>query len=297
MPELIDSHPHLWDRDRFTYPWMAGLPDLPHTSRPGELETAATGAIGIEAGAARDEAFAEVEWLTRIAAGSPLIRGIVAAVDCTDPGLAEAVDRLRSHPLVVGVRDNFEGRATGDLAVGASETADTLLAGTLTALDAGLSIDLCVRAEQLSELETFVSAIVSARGSADRVVIDHLGKPLPADRAFAHDGWAAAMASLALHTGLHVKFSGLPGQVPGRVSDEAANALAARYAADTLAAFGPARTMYGSDHPVSTTGHGLGLPVWEEAATSALRTVLDEADLAAVLGGTAADFYLSRRSE
>lgn len=104
-------------------------------------------------------------------------------------------------------------------------------------------------------------------------------------------------ASLALHPGLHVKFSGLPGQVPGRVSGEAANALAARYAADTLAAFGPARTMYGSDHPVSTTGHGLGLPVWEEAATSALRTVLDEADLAAVLGGTAADFYLSRRSE
>lgn len=69
MTELIDSHLHLWDRDRFTYPWMAGLPDLPRTSRPGELETAATGAIVIEAGAARDEAFAEVEWLTRIAAG------------------------------------------------------------------------------------------------------------------------------------------------------------------------------------------------------------------------------------
>ena len=43
MTELIDSHLHLWDRDRFTYPWMAGLPDLPHTSRPGELETAAPG--------------------------------------------------------------------------------------------------------------------------------------------------------------------------------------------------------------------------------------------------------------
>ena len=297
MTAILDSHLHLWDRDRFAYPWMAAVPSLPHTSLPAELTTEATGAIVIEAGVAPDEALAEVEWLTRLAAESPFIRGIVAAVDFTDPRLAEVVRTLRSHPLVVGVRDNFEGRPAGDLAVGSSPPAEILLAGAITALDAGLTVDLCVRADQLRELETFVSALVRARGSADRVVIDHLGKPVPGDPPLPHEDWAGAMSALAEHPGLHVKFSGLPGQVPGTVSAEAAADLAARFAGETLAAFGPARTMYGSDHPVSTTGHGLGLRAWEDAATAALHPVLDDAGLAAVMGGTAADFYLPRRSE
>ncbi|GAA3826623.1 amidohydrolase family protein [Brevibacterium ammoniilyticum] len=296
MTEIIDSHLHLWDRDRFDYPWMQRLPSLPSVSLPEQQATTATGAIVIEAGTVPDQALAEVEWLSGLAEASPLIRGIVAAVDFTDPHLAEALDRLRARPLVVGVRDNFEGREAGDLAVGSSSTADALLAGALAALDAGLTVDLCVRAAQLDVLDGFVSALVDVRGTADGLVLDHLGKPLPDDPSFSRSDWVEAMTALAAHPGLHVKFSGLPGQIPGPVSAHRAYELAADYIGDVVSAFGPGRTMYGSDHPVSTTGHGLTAKAWADAVDTAVRTVLDDSDTAAVMGGTAANFYPTRRN-
>lgn len=296
-PQVVDSHLHLWDRRRFSYPWMTELPALPETSLPDQRRATATAAIVIEAGISADQRTDEVEWLTALAAEEPLIRGIVAAVDFTDPHLAEVVARLADTPLVVGARDNFESRPAGDLDPRTSPTAGALLRGLDCARRAGLTVDLCVRADQLAELDALLTSVVAVTGSADGLVLDHLGKPLPAAPDFSFEEWAEAMSALAAHAGLHVKFSGLPGQMPGAVDPEAARELADRFIGEVLTAFGPERTMYGSDHPVSTTGHGLGDDDWEQAAAAALRHVVDDTDFAAVMGTTAADFYLTRRTQ
>ncbi|MCM1014008.1 amidohydrolase family protein [Brevibacterium sp. XM4083] len=292
-PQILDSHLHLWDRRRFSYPWMAELPALPETSLPAGRGATATAAIVVEAGISTDQRADEVDWLTALAAEDPLIRGIVAAVDFTDPHFAEVVARLADRPLVVGVRDNFESRPAGDLDPGPSATARELLRGIETVRSAGLTVDLCVRADQLIELD----ALLAGRGSAEGFVLDHLGKPLPFDPDFSHEEWAEAMTVLASRSGLHVKFSGLPGQAPDAVDADVALALANSFAGDVITAFGPERTMYGSDHPVSTTGHGLPDHQWEQAAAAGLRRVVDDTDFAAVMAATAADFYLTRRNQ
>lgn len=307
---VIDAHLHLWDRSHLEYPWMSALPRLPHSSLPGEpgallaesgesseAGEASGGAVVIEAGARSDQSLAEVEWLSDLARSAPGIHGIVAAVDLTDPHLEAELDRLRVHPLVVGVRDNFESRADGELDIRHSDTAAMLHRGITTVLAAGLTFDVCVRREQLEELTHLLRSIAETSGSASGIVVDHLGKPRPLEGEAANRAWARDLGSLAQIPDLHIKFSGLPGQIPGPVDVDRAHILADTYAGDVLDAFGPARTMYGTDHPVSTLAHRLGAPDWEDAVAAAIGRRVDADGHDAIMGGTAARFYgLRKRS-
>lgn len=287
---VVDAHLHLWDRSRLDYPWMTEIPQLPHASLPESIPTSTDGAVVIEAGARQDQATAEVEWLTELTDRFPTIWGLVAAVDLTDPHLGEVLAKLSENPLVVGVRDNFEGRPLGDLELRSSRVAPVLRDGAITVLEAGLTFDICVRSAQLAELSGFLSSIVEARGSAAGFVIDHLGKPLPDGSLADHESWARSMTQLAGLPELHVKFSALPGQIAGTVDVTRAHELV-RDALEMIDVFGVERTMLGTDHPVSTLAHGLTASDWMDAANSEFRKRLTATETAAVTGGTAIEFY------
>lgn len=293
-PPVIDAHLHLWDRSRFDYPWMTELPELPHTSLPEDIAAFAEGAIVIEAGVRNDQRLAEVDWLTELSHRFPAIRGIVAAVDFTDPRLGEVLADLGENPLVVGVRDNLEGRALGDLELSSSPTSRARRDGIIAVLEAELTFDVCARSAQLPELIGFLSSIAEARGSAAGLVLDHLGKPLPDGPTTGREDWAASMTELAALPGLHTKFSGLPGQIPGDVDVARAQEIV-RDHLEIIDVFGAERTMFGTDHPVSTLAHGLEAADWVRAANTEFHHRLSAADLAAVTGGTAIDFYGLRR--
>src|SRR5699024_566661 len=291
-PHVVDDHLHLWDRSRFDYPWMTDLPALPHTSLPPDITT--SGAVVIEAGARMDQAIAEVDWLTELSHHSPRIWGVVAAVDLTDPRLGEMIAQLLENAFVVGVRDNFEGRPLGELDLYSSPVARALRGGIIAVLEAGLTFDICVRSAQLPELINLLTSIVEVRGSATGLVLDHLGKPLPDGPHTGREDWARSMTQLADLPGLHTKFSGLPGQIPGEVDVDRAQELVHEHL-EVVDAFGADRTMFGTDHPVSTIAHGLETSDWVCAATSEFRDRLTAAELASVAGGTAIEFYGLRR--
>ena len=289
-PPVVDAHLHLWDRSRLDYPWMTEIPQLPQTSLPEDIPSSMSGAVVIEAGARTDQTTAEVEWLTELSHRFPAIWGLVAAVDLTDPHLGEVLVPLRENPLVIGVRDNLEGRPLGDLELGSSPAAPLLRDGIITVLEAGLTFDICVRSAQLPELSGLLTSIVEARGSAAGLVIDHLGKPLPDGPSTDHEDWATSMRNLAGLPELHVKCSGLPGQITGTVDVTRAQVLV-RDSLETIDVFGAQRTMLGTDHPVSTLAHGLTASEWMDAANTEFRERLTDADIAAVTGGTAIEFY------
>jgi L-fuconolactonase len=308
---LIDSHLHLWDRDRLEYPWMAGL-DLPHTSLPGDPwdgaaagETAAAraqadtaaeagtapavlpAAVVVEAGAAAHQWDDEIAWVRGLAETHPHLRGMVAAVDYTAADLHERLARYAANDFVVGVRDNFEGLPAGELDVPAR------LAGVLAARRHGLTVDLCIRADQTTELLSLLNRVVAQRGDAAGIVLDHLGKP---DVGGAADD--EALRTLAAIPGLHVKISGLPPLAGGTVDATELERLVRTFALPAVTAFGPDRCMVGTDHPVSTVPHGLTRADWVRAVADALADAADElagprqaADLGAVLGTTAQRFY------
>ncbi|SDR71139.1 Amidohydrolase [Brevibacterium siliguriense] len=295
-PPVVDTHLHLWDRSRLDYPWMTEIPQLPQTSLPEDIPSSTSGAVVIEAGAAKDQTTAEVEWLAEMSDRFPTIWGLVAAVDLTDSHLSEMLAKLGENPLVVGVRDNLEGRPLGDLELASSLAAPLLRDGIITVLDAGLTFDICVRGGQLPELTGFLDAIASARGSAAGIVIDHLGKPMPDGPISDRKVWAQSMRDLASLPGLHVKFSGLPGQITGPVDVARAHELVRDFI-EMIEVFGAQRTMLGTDHPVSTLAHGLTAPEWMNAVNSEFRKRLTADEAAAVTGGTAIEFYgLGNRS-
>src|SRR5699024_10618298 len=195
---------------------------------------------------------------------------------------------------VVGVRDNLEGRSLGELELGASSTAQALHEGILNVLEAGLTFDVCVRSAQLSELIGLLGSIVEVRGSAAGLVLDHLGKPLPDGSVTERESWAQAMKQLADLPGLHVKFSGLPGQVLGDDGPARAHELV-RDHLEVLDVFGAHRTMLGTDHPVSTLAHGLEASGWVAASIPEFRDRLTADELAPAAGGAAIEFDGVRR--
>ncbi|WP_432790790.1 amidohydrolase family protein [Brevibacterium sp. K11IcPPYGO002] len=268
---------------------MTENPLLPQTSLPEDLPSSTTGAVVVEAGARQDQTAAEVEWLSELSHRFPAIWGIVAAVDLTAPNLGEVLTKLGENPLVVGVRDNFEGRPLGDLELRSSEGL-ALKRGIVSVLETGLTFDICVRSAQLPQLSGFLDSIAEARGSAAGLVLDHLGKPLPDGSAVDHEDWARSMRQLASLPGLHMKFSGLPGQIAGAVEVARAHELV-HDALEMIDEFGPQRTMLGTDHPVSTLAHGLTASEWTDVANSEFRNRLTTAESEAVNGGTAIKFY------
>lgn len=333
---LVDAHLHLWDQAALAYPWMEGR-DLPATSLPDDpweqaptLEALAPEHVGsrtaaptpeadppvrpaavvVEAGARPDQWDDEVAWVRALAADHPHLRAMVAAVDYTAADLLPRLDAYAADDFVCGVRDNFEGLPSG--AIGAPER----LAGILAARERGLTVDLCVRASQLDELVSLLTAVAEVRGDAAGIVLDHVGKPdlgdhvknpNPGDQAGTSDQgdqvgqpgvgsevgaasgadatWRDGLAALAAIPGVHVKVSGLPGQMSGPVDADDLAWMVRDYATPAIEEFGPERSMFGTDHPVSTLPRGVTRADWARAV------VAHAPGAAQVLGATAQRFY------
>lgn len=286
----VDAHLHLWDRSRFDYPWMSGL-GLPESSLPtDELHQAWDGgavadAIVIEAGATPEQWDDEVDWAAQLAADHPFLAGMVAAVGFTAADLTERLERYSRHTFVRGVRDNFEDREPGWL-----DTTDNR-AGVIAARRAGMTVDLCVRGDQLDELLGLVRTIAESCGDGSGLVLDHLGKPAVGAGADTADLWASGMARLAAVPGLCVKVSGLGGQLDGQVSSADLAKTVRAYAVPAVEAFGPQRALIGSDHPVSTVPRGTTRRSWWSTVRSTLETVWGAEAVAPILGANARAFY------
>ena len=142
-----------------------------------------------------------------------------------------------------------------------------------------LSMDLCVRHEQLTE------ALALVRRCPDvRFVLDHFGKPLPVPTAF--EGWATELEALAAEPNVWCKLSGLATEAPER--RRSFDALQP-WLTHALAVFGPERCMFGSDWPVVR----LAMPYAEWL--DIVRQAVPDHDRALVFGDTARKFYAPSR--
>ena len=235
---FVDTHVHFWDQRVLPYPWLAEVPAIagPHT--PAEL-AAERGAPGpdkivfVECGA---PGLDEVRWVEALAAREPRLAGIVAktAVNA-GPATSAAIAEFRRHPLVRGVRYVFQDEPDPDFCA-----RPEFLAGVTELGAAGLSFDVCCRHHQLPAVIRLVQGCPGTR-----FVLDHAGKP--DIRGGQLEPWRTHIGALAALPNVVCKFSGLiteadhGGWTAGQL----------RPFVDTLlAAFGPARLLFGSDWPV-----------------------------------------------
>lgn len=269
---VVDTHIHLWDRDRNGHPW---LERWPHLGRLVDAEllmrTAAclAGAVFIEAAARPQDARAELAWLAGQAALCPFPVRVVAQQLTDAPGWWTDAPGGR---LVAGVRRVMHMAAPGAIAA-AAFAAEARAAG-----DAGVVVDLTVRHEQLDEVESLVR-----RTPGTRFVLDHLGKPAPQNGGFTE--WTGAVSRVALHTNVVCKLSSIAVQ-PGNPPFWPERAVG--YVAHALAEFGADRCAYGTDWPVLT--HTTSFGTWVEVVTAAMDGA-SAGEREAVFAGTARQIY------
>ena len=274
MTLRIDAHQHCWRLARSDYAWLT--PDLGPLYRdfePADLAPLLS-AAGIERTVLVQAAptDAETDYLLELADTHAFVGAVVGWVDMTRPDVRERLIELAHHPRFRGVRPMLQDLPDPRWVL---ESALTPAFDALLELD--LTFDALVRPVHLAPLRELMD-----RHPTLRLVIDHGAKPDIAGGGF--DAWAEAMAAIAAETPAYCKLSGL-------VTEAAPGWTAADiepYARHILTAFGPARTLWGSDWPVlNQAGDYAG---WS-AFADALLADMDTDARAAVRGGTAARFY------
>lgn len=270
----VDSHHHLWHYTPEEYGWIDdSMQGLRRDFLPGDLDAVA-GAAHIDATVAVQarQTLEETHWLLELAGQSKTIRGVVGWAPLADESFGESVEVLARTPLLKGLRHVVQGEPDGFLD-GAGFNR-----GIAAMLPTGLVYDILIFARQLPEAIRFVD-----RHPEQQFVLDHMAKP-----DILHDGfapWNLAIRELARRPNVVCKLSGMVTECDYRTwTPEQLQP----YMDTVLAAFGPARLMFGSDWPVLTVAASYNR--WLETVTDFL-SPLTPGERADIEGETAARIY------
>ncbi|HUH08189.1 MAG TPA: amidohydrolase family protein [Egibacteraceae bacterium] len=276
---IIDAHQHLWDPSRREYPWMRGEELAPLRRAFSEEDLSAVAVpSGVGATIVVQAIGAEEETVDLLAsaADSPLIRGVVGWVDLTGD-VVRSLARLQEAPggeRLVGVRHQVQDEPDDDWL-----RRGDVRRGLEAVAAADLAYDLLIRPQHLPAALEVAGALPDLR-----LVVDHGAKP--DITAGEWEPWHSLLAELAEHEHVRCKLSGLVTEADWR---RWTPVEMGRYARSLLDLFGPSRVMFGSDWPVCTLAASYAQVL--DLALSALEGSTDD-ERAAVLGGTAAQFYL-----
>ncbi|WP_243063363.1 amidohydrolase [Humibacter sp. RRB41] len=317
---LVDAHVHVWNVTRLDYPWLDSVPVLNRTFTPEQIDRAdgaTTHAVFVQAGCLPRQSLAEARWVEAQADAWPELSAIVAAADLRSGAALDAhLDALASLDVqaspeaassdapafpsvqdappgqpsgrrvpVAGIRHLLQDESPELLADPASTRA--LVDGLRRLAERGLTFDLCVRHPQLDTAIDLLERVPELP-----TVLDHVGKPPVDDTIDSASGrsWARAIDRLAALPHAHVKLSGLAAEAS---TAESLDAHVEEFLVHALNAFGPARSMIGSDWPVSAlTGAATTFASWRERVRAAAATAGCTGDAArSIESETAVRFY------
>ncbi|MCS6558340.1 amidohydrolase family protein [Curtobacterium flaccumfaciens] len=280
---IIDAHHHLWDPADRPYPWMDDsvapirrrfdVDDL----RAAARSTDVTRTIVVQA--VHDPG--ETVWL--LEQPEP-VAGVVGWVDLTAP---DVVDRIAA--LIAG---SGGGRPASTRLVGIRHQAHDepdpdwlarpeVVRGVRAVAAADLVFDVLVRAREHRAALALLDAV--PEGS---FVLDHAGKP---DIAGGDPGWAARIDDFATRPNVACKVSGLFTEAGPEWRRQPVD----RYVRAVVERFGPERSLFGSDWPVSTLATTYDDVV--RRTTDALADLTPD-ERQSVLSGTAERTYLHGRT-
>lgn len=258
-PAIVDSHHHLWDLSRLSYPWLDEEYDasrfilgeyyglcrnfLPQNFREAWSGMPVLASVHIEAECQRSQALAETQWVHEQAAHSGLPSALAAHVDLLAADADERLAAQAAFPLTRSIRCKpvTSRRPQDSVADQPGSLRDRRWPAALARLmQHGLAWDLRVPFWHLAEAAAVLRDFPNLP-----VVVQHTG--LPWDRSAAGlAAWRRGMEALAALPNLNVRLSelGLRDR-PWRLED---NLPVIR---DAVAIFGWQRCMFGSNFPVA----------------------------------------------
>jgi L-fuconolactonase len=271
----IDAHQHFWDLGRLDYSWMPAEPSrLRRNFLPGDLQPLLEthridGSVVVQA----HQSLEEARWLLTLAEENAFIKGVVAWVDLTDPGVGRTLDDLQRNRYFKGVRHLVHDEPDPEWLL-----RPDVLRGLGELESRGIPYDLLLRPRHLPMATALAEKLPKLR-----MVIDHIAKPSIAIGEF--DNWAKRMEAVFPIPTIFCKLSGM-------ITEAAWHNWSASdlrpYVSFVWQGFGPERLMYGSDWPVCLVA-GTYKEVFA-AFTQAIGPQSMETR-ERVLGGTAAEFY------
>lgn len=269
---IFDTHLHLVNRNRLSYPWLGDAPALNRDWSYDDYEVTArrigiTDVLHMEVDVAEKDIDAESAFIAELMQrpGS-LIRGAISSARPESEGFAAWVERA-DKSIIKGLR-----RVLHVIPDDVSQT-DLFRANIRRLGPAGLPFDIVMLARQLP----LATALVDAAPET-AFVLDHCGVPDIAGGAY--DPWAKAITELARRPNVNVKVSGITAYTGGGWTLDTLRP----YVDHVIAAFGPGRTVWGSDSPVCTLHSSL--PEWV-AATHALLTGYSDSERKQILSANA----------
>ena len=256
--KCIDSHMHLWDLKKGTYPWLTGvedkeipfgdlkklavdylLPDYRQDTSAMEL----AGFVHVEAAWDPRNPLGETQWLADTLTKCELPYSIVAGANLLNADFPELLAAHRqASDCVVGVRHILNYHSDPEYTFTNSPTImhDATWRKNFAHLgNNGMLFDLQIFPDQASG-----AASLAEEFPQTKMVINHFIMPLTWDRQGLSD-WRTELAKLAIHKNIAIKLSGLymyrrdwPKEAINHLIDTA------------LELFTPARVMWGSNFPV-----------------------------------------------
>lgn len=266
---VVDTHVHIFDTERFRYPWLDGAPDA--LRRPHLLEQYRTATkdhvpaawVFEEVCVEDSSSLAEVEWIIRETADDPTFAGVVAQVVLEDPTRAEAeLDALAATGRLLGVRRVIQFQSDPDFVL-----RDDFIRGLKLLPSYGVPFDIGTDRSRLQNVITCVRQCPEVS-----FVLNHLGKPGIADSEF--NPWRSQIRELAAEPNVICQMSGLLTESGSRGTREGVRP----YFDHIVEQFGFSKLMYGSDWPIQEPVGGLGkqLDLIDELLTGCSASELED---------------------
>ena len=241
---ILDTHLHLVDLERFSYPWLESAPALRQNwsieSYWAEAKALGiTGALHMEVDVTEKEMVAETEHVLgldgivgAIANGRPEnadFIGHLEQLQALGKGKVKGIRRLLQHqPIELSAEPGF-------------------IAHIRRLPDYGMSFDICLKSHELPAAPPLIAACPQTQ-----FVLDHCGNPAIAQGEW--ESWTVRMEEIAAYPNVVCKISG----ILANVDDSWTVDQLRPYVEFCIEKFGWDRVIWGSDHPVVTLFADLG---------------------------------------
>jgi L-fuconolactonase len=271
----IDAHQHLW---RYLPPgpgWMGdGMDGLRRDFLIDDLraitaEAGVTGTIVVETARSIEETI----WLSKVAASSALICGVVGWTPLITPTVIPELERIASLPKMKAIRHPLQDEAD-DLFVLRNDFNNGIAA--LKRFD--LRYDILIFEKHLAQTIQLVD-----RHPDQVFILDHVGKPRIRDCVLSP--WKKHIRELGRRSNVYCKLSGM---VTEAKWDTWSGEELFPYIETVLEAFTPKRTMFGSDWPVVNLASSYRQ--WIDTVRGAIAQ-LSTIERERIIRGTAIDAY------
>jgi L-fuconolactonase len=274
IPELVDSHHHLWRRAELPRTGILASPylarDFPWEDLEREWDGLAVSSTVFVQVRDSDDDIAYVEDLAR---RHPRLGAMIAWAPLERDEAGPLLRRLRRHPIVRGVRRSTQHEPDPEFII-----RPAYVAGVRLLAETGLLCELCVRHEQLAAVPRLARECPETT-----IVLQHLGKPDVSGPPPA--GWLRGIEQLGTLPNVHCKVSVVVHRDDDRSFEAEVLAPFVRHLVDC---FGWDRLLFGSNWPVSSAV--VGYRAWAEMVAGILSSAT-ERQLQALFGENARSLY------